>query len=65
MTIAPEELVSAREAARGFSGLVEKLRAGELAKVVVLHRNRPPVVVVTYERYIALAASHSAGAADA
>lgn len=57
ISVAPEELVSARDAARGFSGLVESLHRREQAKYVILHRNRMRAVLLTVEEYARLAAA--------
>ena len=54
-----DEVVAARDAARGFSGLLERLRTGRARRYVILFRNRPQAVlldVAEYERLLAAAA---------
>lgn len=53
-----DEVVAARDAARGFSSLMEKLRAGQASRFVIVFRNRPQAVVLhvlEYERLLARA----------
>jgi PHD/YefM family antitoxin component YafN of YafNO toxin-antitoxin module len=53
-----DEVVAARDAARGFSSLVERLRNGSSKRFVILFRNRPQAVlldVLEYERLLQLA----------
>jgi len=53
-----DEVVAARDAARGFSSLVERLRSGSSKRFVILFRNRPQAVlldVLEYERLLQLA----------
>jgi PHD/YefM family antitoxin component YafN of YafNO toxin-antitoxin module len=55
-----DEVVAARDAARGFSSLLEKLRSGEAERFVILFRNRPQAVllhVAEYERLLEAAGS--------
>lgn len=54
MTFRADEFVAARDAARSFSSLVERLVTGEQEKVVVLHRNRPSVVMISWDEYARL-----------
>lgn len=46
-----DEVVAARDAARGFSGLLEQLRTREARRFVVLFRNRPQAVLLHVEEY--------------
>lgn len=49
------EVVAARDAARGFSSLMEQLRDGSARRFVVVFRNRPQAVVLhvaEYERLV-------------
>lgn len=53
-----DEVVAARDAARGFSALMERLRAGHASRFVIVFRNRPQAVVLhvlEYERLLARA----------
>jgi PHD/YefM family antitoxin component YafN of YafNO toxin-antitoxin module len=53
-----DEVVAARDAARGFSSMMERLRDGSARRFVVLFRNRPQAVVLhvsEYERLLHLA----------
>lgn len=54
MQFSLDEVVSAREAARGFSGLVERLRQKEQKRIVILYRNRPEAVLLHVSEYVAL-----------
>jgi hypothetical protein len=56
------ELVAARDAARGFSSLMERLRDGSACRFVVVFRNRPQAVVLhvsEYDRLVRLAGEAS------
>lgn len=60
-TFSLDELVAARDAARGFSALLEKLRNAQARRFVIVFRNRPQAVllhVTEYERLAAAAQSH-------
>ena len=46
-----EEVVAARDAARGFSGLLERLRSREASRFVVFFRNRPQAVLLHIDEY--------------
>lgn len=46
-----DEVVAARDAARGFSGLLERLRTGQADRFVVFFRNRPQAVLVHVDEY--------------
>lgn len=46
-----EEVVAARDAARGFSGLLERLRSREARRFVVFFRNRPQAVLLHVDEY--------------
>lgn len=46
-----EEVVAARDAARGFSGLLERLRSREASRFVVFFRNRPQAVLLHVDEY--------------
>ena len=53
-----DELVAARDAARGFSSLLERLRSSQAQRFVIVFRNRPQAVllhVTEYERLVAAA----------
>jgi len=53
-----DELVAARDAARGFSSLLERLRNSQAQRFVIVFRNRPQAVllhVTEYERLVAAA----------
>jgi PHD/YefM family antitoxin component YafN of YafNO toxin-antitoxin module len=53
-----DEVVAARDAARGFSSMMERLRMGTAQRYVVFFRNRPQAVVLhvdEYERLLELA----------
>lgn len=53
-----DEVVAARDAARGFSGLTERLRNGTATRFVIVFRNRPQAVllhIAEYERLLASA----------
>jgi PHD/YefM family antitoxin component YafN of YafNO toxin-antitoxin module len=52
------EVVAARDAARGFSGLLEQLRSGHARRFVIMFRNRPQAILLhvsEYERLLAAA----------
>lgn len=60
------EVVAARDAARGFSGLIERLRNGSASRFVILFRNRPQAVLLhidEYERLLQAASGEQAQAA--
>lgn len=46
-----DEVIAARDAARGFSGLLEKLRAGQGRRFVIFFRNRPQAVLLHVNEY--------------
>jgi hypothetical protein len=50
-TFALSEIVAARDAVRGFSGLLEKLRQGQARRYVIFFRNRPQAVLVHIDHY--------------
>jgi len=53
-----DEVVAAREAARRFSSLTERLRTGSARRFVIVFRNRPQAVLLhidEYERLVAAA----------
>jgi hypothetical protein len=53
-----DEVIAARDAARGFSSLMERLRDGSASRFVVFFRNRPQAVILhvnEYERLLGLA----------
>lgn len=63
-----DEVVAARDAARGFSALMERLRAGHARRFVIVFRNRPQAVLLhvsEYERLLALAGEGEAERAAA
>ena len=43
----PGEFVPARDASRKLGELIDRLEAGQLAKAVIVDRNRPRAVVLT------------------
>jgi hypothetical protein len=50
-----DEVVAARDAARGFSSLAERLRTGSAKRFVIVFRNRPQAVllhIAEYERLL-------------
>lgn len=56
-----DEVVAARDAARGFSSMMERLRVGSARRFIVFFRNRPQAVVLPiseYERLLHLAGEH-------
>ena len=57
-----EEVVAARDAARGFSSMMERLRAGSARRFIVVFRNRPQAVVLPISEYERLL--HEAGEQD-
>jgi PHD/YefM family antitoxin component YafN of YafNO toxin-antitoxin module len=54
--VSPRDFVAAREVARNFSALVRALVDGERQRIVVLHRNRPTVVMLAWPEYARLQA---------
>jgi hypothetical protein len=46
-----DEVVAARDAARGFSGLLERLRSGNARRFVILFRNRPQAILLHVSEY--------------
>lgn len=60
-----DEVIAARDAARGFSGMMERLRDGQARRYVIVFRNRPQAVVLhvsEYERLLSLAGEERAAA---
>lgn len=51
MEVRPEEFVGTRELSRGLYEQVGRLKTGEVAKLVVLARNRSSFVMLTVEEY--------------
>ena len=49
--VSPDEFVSGRDASRDFGTLVDWLEAGEIAKAVVVYRNKPRAVVLSIAAY--------------
>ncbi len=61
-----DEIVAARDAARGFSSMMERLRDGTARRFIIFFRNRPQAVVLhisEYERLVALAGENEQRAA--
>jgi prevent-host-death family protein len=61
-----DEVVAARDAARGFSSLMERLRDGKARRFIIVFRNRPQAVVLhvsEYERLLTLAGGQEQEAA--
>jgi hypothetical protein len=61
-----DEVVAARDAARGFSSIMEQLRDGSARRFIVFFRNRPQAVVLhisEYERLLHLAGDQERAAA--
>lgn len=54
-----DEVVAARDAARGFSGLLERLRSGDADRFVIFFRNRPQAVLLHVDEYERLVSSAS------
>jgi hypothetical protein len=53
-----DEVVAARDAARGFSSLLERLRSGSATRFIIVFRNRPQAIllhITEYERLVAAA----------
>jgi len=50
-TFTLSEVVAARDAARGFSSLLEQLRDRRAQRFVILFRNRPQAVLISVEEY--------------
>lgn len=46
-----DDVVAARDAARGLGGLLERLRSGEKRRFVILFRNRPQAVLLHIDEY--------------
>jgi hypothetical protein len=46
-----DEVVAARDAARGFGALMERLRAGEANRFIIFFRNRPQAVLLHLAEY--------------
>lgn len=55
-----DEVVAARDAARGFSGLLERLRSGHTERYVIFFRNRPQAVLLHVSEYERLVEQASA-----
>jgi hypothetical protein len=51
MNVEPGEFVSARDASRSLGKLFDRLEAGEIAKAVIVDRNRPRAVVLSVVAY--------------
>ena len=65
-TFSLDEVVAARDAARGFSALLEKLRSAQAKRFVIVFRNRPQAVllhIAEYERLVHAAQVHDQQAA--
>lgn len=60
-----DEVVAARDAARGFSGLLERLRSGQSNRFVVFYRNRPQAVLLHVDEYEELTSRAGLGRSDA
>ena len=61
-----DEVVAARDAARRFSSLMERLRDGRSRRFIIVFRNRPQAVVLhvsEYERLLASAEERQQAAA--
>lgn len=59
LLIRGEEIIGARQAARGFAGLVRRITEGDLEKAVIVWRNQPRAVLLSIGRYTELATSHA------
>jgi hypothetical protein len=46
-----DEVVAARDAARGFSSLLERLRDGKARRFIIVFRNRPQAVILHVSEY--------------
>jgi hypothetical protein len=65
-TFRVDEVVAARDAARRFSSLTERLRTGSAKRFVIIFRNRPQAVLLhidEYERLLAAAGNVERSAA--
>ncbi len=61
-----DEVIAARDAARGFSSMMERLRDGSARRFIVFFRNRPQAVVLhiaEYDRLLHLAGEQEQKAA--
>ena len=54
MNIHPDEFVAARDASRRLGVLIDRLERGEIAKAVIVDRNRPRAVILTVAAYYAI-----------
>ena len=52
-----DEVVAARDAARHFSSLMERLREGTARRFIIVFRNRPQAVLLHVSEYERLLAS--------
>jgi hypothetical protein len=46
-----DEIVAARDAARRFGALMERLRAGDATRYIIFFRNRPQAVLLHINEY--------------
>lgn len=51
MELKIEEFIPAREASRRLGKIIDKLESGELAKAVIVDRNKPRAVILSIEEY--------------
>jgi PHD/YefM family antitoxin component YafN of YafNO toxin-antitoxin module len=54
--VSPDDFVAARQVARNFSALVHELSEGKRRRLIVLHRNTPSVVLLSWAEYARLQA---------
>jgi antitoxin (DNA-binding transcriptional repressor) of toxin-antitoxin stability system len=46
-----DDVVAARDAGRGLSGLLQRLRSGEKRRFIIVFRNRPQAVLLHIDEY--------------
>lgn len=51
LAISPDEFIPAREASRSLGKLIDKLEDGTLNKAVIVDRNKPRAVMVSFAKY--------------
>lgn len=57
LRIALDEIVSAKDAARGLRGVLDRLEQGTSEQFVITRRNRPEAVIVSVSRFEELLAA--------
>jgi hypothetical protein len=56
VSVSPSDFVAARQVSRSFSRLVQELTDGQRRRIIVLHRNSPSVVLLSWSEYARLQA---------